>query len=135
MATIKEIKQSFETELLAIFSLDQSLAEERSAIKRLAFAQGRALTATEVHRLKQIAATRGELAEAIEDLGLDTVNALESVSDIDLLLSKIGIINQQLKDDLDHLKTIEDKAAKAQVVANGLLEIVDKLKSLKTSLA
>jgi hypothetical protein len=135
MATIKEIKQSFETELLAIFSLDQSLAEERSAIKRLAFAQGRALTATEVQRLKQIAATRGELAEAIEDLGLDTVNALESVSDIDLLLSKIGIINQQLKDDLDHLKTIEDKAAKAQVVANGLLEIVDKLKSLKMSLA
>lgn len=134
MTTIAEVKKSFESELLAIFSLDQSLAEERSAIKRIAFAEGRPLTDSEVKHRKGIAATRGELAEGMEALGLDTVNALEESSDVDLLLSKIDIVNQQLKDDLDRLKNLEDKAAKVEAVASGMAQVVEKLLSFKAAL-
>lgn len=132
MITIAEVKTIFEYELQAIFSLDQALAEERSAIRRKAFAEGRPLTNVEVKRRKEIAATHGELAEAMEALSLDTVNALESASDVDLLLSKIGVVNQQLKDDLDRLKQLEDKVAKAEAVVSGMAQVVEKLLSLKT---
>jgi len=134
MKTIAEVKKGFENELQAIFSLDQALAEERSAIRRIAFAEGRLLTDSEVNRRKEIAATRGELAEAMEALGLDTVNALENASDVDSLLSKIDIVNQQLKDDLDSLKELEDKAAKVEAVANGMAQVVEGLLSFKTAL-
>lgn len=134
MTTIAEVKKSFEKELQAIFSLDQALAEERSAIRRIAFAKGRPLTDSEVNRRKEIAATRGELAEAMEALGLDTVNALENASDVDSLLSKINIVNQQLEDDLDRLKKMADKAAKVEAVANGMAQVVKKLLSFKAAL-
>ena len=132
MTTIAEVKEAFEAELYAIFSLDQTLAEERSAIKRKAFVEGRPLTADEVERRKEIVATRGELAEAMEVLGLDTVNALENASDVDALLDSIGVVNQQLADDLERLKQIEEKAKKAEAVAKGLVEVTTKLLSLKT---
>lgn len=134
MTTITELRDAFEAELHAIFSLDQTLAEERSAIKRKAFEEGRPLTAGEVERRKEIAATRGELAEAMEVLGLDTVDALEEASDVDKLLSSIGAVNQQLEDDLERLKKLEEKAKKAEAVAKGLAEVTSKLLSLKTAL-
>lgn len=134
MTTIAEVKESFESELLAIFSLDQALAEERSALRRMAFAEGRPLTDKEVQRRKEIVATRGELAEAMEALGLDTVNALENASDVDSLLSKIAMVNQQLKDDLDRLRQLEEKVAKAEAVASGMAQVINNLSSLKKAL-
>jgi hypothetical protein len=134
MTTIAEVKETFETELQAIFFLDQTLAEERSAIKMKAFAEDRPLTDEEVSRRKEIAATRGELAEAMEALALDTVNALENASDVDDLLSNIKAVNQQLKDDLDRFKQLEETAAKAEAVAKGMAGVIEKLLSLKTSL-
>lgn len=134
MTTIAEVKESFESELLAIFSLDQALAEERSALRRMAFAEGRPLTDKEVQRRKEIVATRGELAEAMEALGLDTVNALENASDVDSLLSKIAMVNQQLEDDLDRLRQLEEKVAKAEAVASGMAQVINNLSSLKKAL-
>jgi len=134
MTTIAEVKESFENELQAIFSLDQALAEERSALRRVAFAEGRPLTDEEVQRRKEIVATRGELAEAMEALGLDTVNALENASDVDSLLSKIALVNQQLEDDLDRLRQLEEKVAKVEAVASGMAQVINNLLSLKTAL-
>lgn len=135
MTTIAEVKASFEDQLQAIFVLDQTLSAERSALKRKAFAEGRPLTADEVKRRKEIAATRGELAEAMEVLALDTVDALENSSDVDKLLSNINAVNQQLKDDLDRLKKIEENAAKVEAVAKGLASVTGKLLDLKNMLA
>ena len=135
MTTIAEVKASFEEQLQTIFALDQTLAAKRSALKRKAFAEGRQLTDDEVKRRKEIAATRGELAEAIEALALDTVDALENASDVDKLLSNIKIVNQQLKDDLDRLKQIEENAAKAEAIAKGMAEVIGKLLDLKNVLA
>jgi len=135
VTTIAEVKESFETELHAIFSLDQALAAERSALKRKAFIEGRKLTAEEVKRRKEVAVTRGELAEAMEVLALDTVDALENASDVDNLLANIGAINQQLTDDLDRLKQLEKNVAKVEKIAKGMAEVVDKLLSLKNVLA
>lgn len=135
MTTIAEVKESFETELHAIFALDQVLAAERSSLKRKAFVEGRKLTAEEVKRRKEIAATRGELAEAMEALALDTVDALESASDVDSLLANIGAVNQQLKDDLDRLKQLEKNVAKVEKVAKGMARVVEKLIGLKNVLA
>lgn len=134
MTTIAEVKSSFENELQAISSLDQTLAEERSAIKRGAFAEHRTLTDVEIKRRKEIAATRGDLAEAMETLGLDIINALENASDVDVLISKIRIVNQQLKDDLDGLKQLEEKVAKVKAVANGMAKVIKKLLSFKASM-
>lgn len=135
MTTIAEVKESFETELHAFFALDQVLAAERSALKRKAFVEGRKLTAEEVKRRKEIAATRGELAEAMETLALDTVDALESASDVDNLLANIGAVNQQLQDDLDRLKQFEENVAKVEKIAEGMVGVVDKLLGLKNVLA
>ncbi|WP_461535242.1 hypothetical protein [Spongorhabdus nitratireducens] len=131
MTTIAEVRECFEIELHAIFALDQALAAERSALKRKAFAQSRKLTDQEVKRRKEIVATRVELAEAIEALALDTVDALENASDVDSLLANIGAINQQLEDDLDHLKQLQKNAEQAQKVAEGMAAVVDKLIALK----
>lgn len=134
MATIAEVKASFETALQDIFLLDQTLAAERSALNRKAFAEGRPLTAREIERRKEIAATRGELAEAIEALALDTVAALENASDVDVLIARISAVNQNLQDDLDRLKKIEDRVAKVEAVANGLASVVGKLFDFKAVL-
>ena len=135
MTTIAEVKESFETELHNIFALDQELAAERSALKRKAFAEGRKLSDKEVKRRKEIAATRGELAEAMETLALDTVNALESASDVDKLLAHIGAVNQQLKDDLYRLKQLVENVEKVEKVAKGMAGVVEKLLDLKKVLA
>lgn len=134
MVAIADVKKSFETELQAIFSLDQMLAAERSAIKRKAFSEGRVLTKEEINRRKEIAATRGELAEAMESLALDTVEALENASDVDKLLSSIGAVNQQLKDDLDRLQQIQESAAKVEAVAKGMTKVIANLVNFKKTL-
>lgn len=133
MTTIAEVKTLFENQLQAIFLLDQTLSAERSALKRKAFAENRQLTADEITRRKEISGTRGELAEAMKALALDTVDALENSSDIDALLIDIETVNQQLKDDLDRLKKIEENAAKVEAVAKGLASVTDKLLDLKNT--
>ena len=134
MSTIAEVKESFETELQALFALDQLLAEERSTLKREAFVAGRPLSPEEVIRRKEIAATRGELGEAMEALALDTVNALENASDVDALLSRINMVNQQLADDLERLKQMEEKVARVEAIAKGMDGVIDKLLGFRTSL-
>ncbi|NKC12083.1 MAG: hypothetical protein GKR94_07730 [Gammaproteobacteria bacterium] len=134
MTTIAQVKESFETELHAIFALDQALAAERSALKRKAFVEGKQLTPEEVKRRKEIAATRGELAEAMEALALDTVDALENASDVDDLLASISAVNQQLEDDLERLKAIEETTKKVEKVVSGMATVIDKLQGLKSVL-
>ncbi len=86
-------------------------------------------------RRKEIAATRGELAEAMETLALDTVDALENSSDVDNLLRNIEAVNQQLQDDLEHLKQIAEHAAKAAAIASGMATVVGKLLGFKNTLS
>ena len=104
MATIAEVRDAFETALAAIEELDQTLAAESKRIKGQAFDESRALNDAEVKRRKSISATRMELADSLEDLGLSTIDALENADDIDSLINVINATNQQLEDDLDHLK-------------------------------
>ena len=134
MTTIKEVSASFEEGLHAISVLDQTLATERSALKRKAFDEERLLTTEEVKRREEIAATRGKLAEAMKTLALDTVDALENTSDVDRLLGNIEQINQQIQGDLDRLEGIEENAAKIRSVTKSLASIVSKLSGLRSTL-
>lgn len=134
MATITEVMESFTQARTSIAALDQALADERSNLKLTAFHEGRPLTPTEVARRKEIAATRQELAESVQTLAMETIDALESASDVDGLLQEINAINQQLEDDLAHLNTIVEFAEKAGKVASGLAKITEKLIALRPSL-
>lgn len=130
MATIAEVRNSFETALAAIEELDQTLAAETKRIRGQAFDEGRALNGAEVNRRKSIAATRMELADALEDLGLGTIDALENADDIDSLINVINATNQQLEDDLDHLKIMVEYAVTAAKVADGLAKAATQLAGL-----
>ena len=134
MTTIKEVSESFEEGLDAISVLDQTLAAERSALKRKAFDEGRSLTTEEVKRRKEITTTRGKLAEAMKMLALDSVNALENTSGVDRLLGNIEQINQQIQGDLDRLGRIEENAAKIRSVVESLASMVSKLSGFRSTL-
>ena len=130
MATINEVRKEFENELQAIFALDQELSAERAAIKRKAFQENRPLDDDEVKRRKEIAATRLELSDALRTLALETVDALENATDVDNLIAEINAVNQQLVDDLNQLNDMEEHLNNAKNVANGLANIILKLKDL-----
>jgi len=134
MTTIAEVKDVFETALQAINLLDQALADERKALKRNAFAEGRPLTDEEVIHRKEIVATRVKLADAMEVLALDTVDALENSSDVGQLIHNINAVNFQLENDLERLKQTEATAAKAAAVAGGMVSVVHKLLGFKAKL-
>ena len=134
MATIAEVQANFKTQLDAIEQLDQKLAAERKSIQTQAFMANRPMTAEEIARRKEIAATRGELGDAMETLSLDTASALNEASDVDTLIANLNSINQGLQDDLDKLQKLADTAAKAAAVASGMASIVTNLVSLKNTL-
>ena len=88
----------------------------------------------EVARRKEIGATRAELADAIEELALSTLDSLEAASDIDDLLREIEAVNAGLKDDIEHLQAIEKHAETAAKVLSGLATAAEKLIGFKASL-
>lgn len=133
--TVNEVREHFEMQRRKIADLDQSLAGERSEMKRRAFAEGRELTDDELGRLGEIAAERGRLAGAMEELALETVDALESASDVDALLERIKTLNRQLEGDLERLQKAEAHAARAEAVAAGLASLLGMLLDLKNGWA
>ena len=134
MATIAEVKKAFQDARASIADLDQKLAAERKKIKVTAFRAGRPLTAAEIARRKEIAATRLELAEALQVLALKTIRSLEIAEDVDDLIREIGAVNQQLEDDLARLGEVASHAATAARVVEGLAKLAAKLAELRPSL-
>lgn len=129
--TIETVREAFKAMRAAIAELDDALADERRQLKLRAFRDRRPLTPAEIQRRKEIAATRLELAEALSELGLNTLEALDNASDVDDLLNEINAVNQQLEDDLEHLKTIEGYAEVAANVAEMLSRAVTALTQLR----
>ncbi|USG62423.1 hypothetical protein NBZ79_05455 [Sneathiella marina] len=109
---------------------DQALSAESKRIKGQAFDEGRALNNAEIERRKSIAATRMELADALEVLGISTIDALENSDNIDILIKEIDATNQQLEDDLARLKIMVEYAEIAAKVAEGLATAATKIASL-----
>ena len=134
MATIDEVRATFDAGRAEISALDQALAAERTTIRRAAFHAGRPLTHAEIARRKEIAATRTELAEALEALALSTIDALENAEDLDNLLHSINSVNQQLDDDLARLQGLVDYAETAAMVAEGIAKAVEKLTEFRPNL-
>ena len=135
MTTVSEVREHFERQRQKIADLDQSLANERSELKRKAFEEGRALTDDELKRRREIVVERERWAKAMEGLALETVAALENASDVDTLLKKINALNQQLRGDLERLQEVEAHAARAEAVAKGLASLVGALLDLKQTWA
>lgn len=127
---IIEVKKSFEAVSKKIAVLDQVLSEERSAIVAKAFSAGRDLTVAEQARLRQIAATRGELAVALQALALDTIAKLENSAIVESIKADILAVNHQLSDDLKKLKDLVLHVAEAEAVAKGLANVITSLASL-----
>ena len=132
MANIADVRTAFESVHAAIAQLDQSLAAESKRIKGTAFDEGREMTNAEVRRRKSISATRMKLADALKDLALETVDAAENADDLGHLIKEIQAVNQQLKDDLDHLKIMVEHAQTAAKVADGLVKATAKLVEFAT---
>ena len=57
-----------------------------------------------------------------------------TLPDLDYLLRELGVVNQQLTDDLNHLETIERYAQKASDVAALLAQAATALKDLRPTL-
>ena len=134
MATINEVRATFDAARAEISALDQALAAERTTIRRAAFHEGRPLTHAEIARRKEIAATRTKLAEALEALALSTIDALENADDLDNLLHSINSVNQQIDDDLARLTGLVDYAETAAKVVEGIAKSVEKLSEFRPNL-
>ena len=130
-ATIEEVRESFKTQRKAITDLDAVLAVERKALKLRAFKERRPLSTAEVGRRKEIAATRMELADSLQELSLDILERLENASDVNTLLNELKAINQGLEDDLDRLGVIEKYADLAANVAAALASAAKTLAAFR----
>ena len=130
MATVKQVNAAFERALNDIASLDRALAAERKALKLKAFQAGRDMTASEIKRRKTIAATRLELSEALADLAVGTIDALDNADDVKALLQEVKATNQQLADDLASLKKKAAYAAKVAKVTSSLADAAEKIAKL-----
>lgn len=130
MATVRQVNAAFEKALNDLAVLDRALAAERKALKMKAFQAGRDMTANEVKRRKAIAATRLELAEALSDLAVGTIDALDNADNVQALLREIRATNQQLADDLAALKRKEAYAAKVAKVTGSLADAAAKIAAL-----
>lgn len=91
---------------------------------------GRLVNAAEKKRRKEIGATRHELADAMIVLSLVTLSRLRNSADVENLNKEMARINDQLKDDLEHLQDLEGYAETAAKVANGLASAVEKVAEL-----
>lgn len=135
MPTIDQIRVEFERARGELATLDGKLADERAEIRRTAFQEGRSLSAQEISRRKEIAATRGELTDALETLALDTLASLDAADDLDSLLHEVNSIIQQLDDDLKDLQQLVDYAKSAESVGKGLATVATALAALRPELA
>ena len=131
MATIATVSKEFLARRAEIDALDQGLDQERRAMEIAAFDAGRDLTDTEKQRRKEIGATRQELAEALRVLALTTLERLNDADDVAALNNEIARINEMLKDDLEHLKKIEEHAKTAAKVLAGLASVAKKVANFK----
>lgn len=127
MANIAEIKTDFLTRRSEIDALDQELAAERRQIQNTAIDESRTMTTEEVARRKEIGATRQELAEAMEVIALATLDRLNRSEDVEHLNAELKRINTMLKDDLEHLQTLERHAENAAKVIAGIASVAGKL--------
>ena len=130
MSNINEIRALFDDARATIATLDQELAAERSTIRKTAFLDGRPLTPDEITRRKELAATRTELADALETLAESTINSIETDEGLKDVIHAVQSVNLQLEDDLDRLRKVERHAQNAASVAAGLTRVVDLLVSL-----
>ena len=134
MATIAEVRGAFEAQKGAIEQLDADLTAERKRIKQQAFMENRDMTAAEKEERRQIGAIQFELGEALQELGLGTLDNVNNASDLDPLITEINAIQGQLNDDLERLRQKERFAAKAADVAGKLASGAQKLLALKAAL-
>lgn len=130
MATVKQVNAAFEKALNDLAVLDRMLAAERKALKLKAFRAGRDMTPAEIKRRKVIAATRLELAEALSDLAIGTIDTLDNAVNVKALLQEIRATNQQLADDLAGLKKKAAYTAKVAKVTGSLADAAAKIVTL-----
>ena len=134
MATVDEVRATFDAARLEISELDQALAAERKEIRHAAFHAQRPLTDEEIARRRAIAVTRSELADALETLALSTFDSVESADDLEDLLHAINSINQQLDDDISRLMEVANYAESAAKVAESIADVAAKLTEFRPTL-
>lgn len=125
--TIDNILSDFRALRSNLRALDDELDQERREIRLQAFKEGRAETADEKARRKEIAATRLETADALQALSLETIQALDSAEELQSLIQSLNLINEGLKDDLARLRALERYAELAAKAADGLSKGLEKL--------
>ena len=129
-STKEEVMAQFRETRAHLHALDDALDQERREIRMKAFKEGRAQTPEETSRRKAIGTQRMEVGDALEALGLDTFEALDSTADLQKLIGSIGLINAELEDDLEALRDLERYAALAAKVSSGLVKATEKLAGL-----
>lgn len=126
----EEVMQHFRGVRGDLTELDKKLDQERRAIRLTAFQAGRRQTVEEIARRKEIAAERLEVADALEELALETIAGLDGTEDVQKILSSMALINAELGGDLQRLKQLEEYAALADKIMKGLVKGVAKLGKL-----
>lgn len=125
--TKDEVMTQFREIRAHLHALDDALDQERREIRMKAFKEGRDQSQEETVRRKAIGARRMEIYDALEALGLDTIEALDSTDDLQKLITSIGFIIAELADDLEDLRDLERYAELAEKVSTGLVKVVEKL--------
>lgn len=128
--TKEEVMAQFRDTRAQLYALDDALDQERREIRMRAFKEGRAQTPEETSRRKQIGSQRMEVGDALEALGLDTIEALDSTDDLQKLIASIGLVNAELEDDLEDLRSLERYADLAAKVSASLAKVAEKLAGL-----
>lgn len=85
-------------------SLQLDLEVEIEAIEQAAFAANRPMTNAETKRHDQLRAALAETHDAFRELGLVTLQALNSSDTVTRLLADIEDVNKQIESDLQRLK-------------------------------
>ena len=124
--TIAEIIAASRQARRNLAELEQELQDEISEINFTAFSEGREVNAAEHKRRKARRASQFEVREAYVLLAYETLRDLDESEEVARLQEKMANIDRGLRDDLDHLKTIEKYAETVTRVVDEFAKIAEK---------
>lgn len=130
MTTIDDVLAEAKAARLDLADLEFELQEEIDRIRFDAASSGRAMTEEERNLRNQLRAEKSELRDAFVQLTFVTLQRLDSAPEIAQLNARMAAVNQDLQDDLAHLKEIAEFAALAARISEGIAGIAAKVASM-----
>lgn len=130
-----EIMAAYRKSLAELGELDDAAQTAYNAITRAAVRAARPLTPEEKEQQKKLRASQVEISDSINNLSFETLQKLDSSSEVEALVARIESINNIVKEEAAKLDSVSAFAKQAQETTAALASLTESAQALKDSLA